>query len=242
MKNKKQLKIDSKVLGKCENNPVDIETISGYTEAKVPVILAEFSTQFNLSFSLNLSYEVSSIKNIDNKLLITQCMLIPGTEVVYIKGILKEHMDYYSYHPSNIIGAKGSTRHCTIKIPFEFTTNIVFNIQPPNLPIKSTSSEIKYLNNLSFSKNNCIKNTYLTCASENKNKIDIQYYNNFPYCEIVNSEITQNNIHTINNVTSSINKPLGIKENKKIEKNMSILLGIRILQDRYIEIYSSSNT
>ena len=111
---------------------------------KVPAVLAELTIQFNVNSTISLPEPAIEIKNIKKRLKITQCILLQNTNMLFIKGFVRKNIDYSTRKCSTDEGICGDIRHCTMDVPFNCTTAVIFNGLDPIDPIPTTSTEFEY--------------------------------------------------------------------------------------------------
>ncbi len=219
----------------CTNTPVDIKGIDKKVIAKIPVVLAEFNVQFNVSAHVTLPERALEIKNIKNNLKITQCLLIQDSNMLFIKGFVRKNIDYstVNYH-SNNEGVCGKLNHCTVDIPFECTTPVEFNGFCPEEIMPNTSQEFEFFRRKELPMGFAEKDKLLSGDLSEYNQVSTEYYNELPYCELVSSRIIQYDEYLDRQLVND--GPLEEHVFRKIEEKMVINTVIRILQNRNVEI------
>ncbi len=230
---------NNKIIGVSHNVPVEIEAITSGVIAEVPVILLEFIVQINLNSSFELSHGVSRIKKIDNQIRITNCSFIDNTDVVFLKGFVRKKIRYYSYPKSNVIGAVNKLKHFTLDVPFECSTTMNLNGASIVPSVKSNTSEVRYLNH---NENYLKKSNNRVNDSNTVSSITTEFFNEYPYCEIVSSRIVENNEFIYINEMPNMLMPLGVKKIIRIENKMVIYIRMKLLQKQQIAIPAIAST
>ncbi|SHK01099.1 CsxC family protein [Paramaledivibacter caminithermalis] len=227
-------KVFGKTLEGCTNNTVDIDAIQDVV-AKIPVVLAELNVQINISSFIKLPEPALEIKNIKKRLKIVQCRLLQNTNMLFIKGFVRKNIDYSTKHCSNYKSVCGDLRHCTVDIPFECTTPVTFNGTEPADVIFNTNSEFEYFNTEKLPSQFPEKERLLSGDLSEFNQISTEYFNEIPYCELINSKIVEFDEY-INREPICEPSPFEEKEFDKIEEKMVIYLTLKILQKRQVRI------
>lgn len=227
--------VSANVVESCKHTPISIEGITERVIAKIPVVLAMFSVQLNITAKITLPEIAIEIKNIKENLMLTQCMLLQDTNTLFIKGQIRKNIDYSTIEksptPEEICG---DIRHCTVNIPFECTTNVEFNGFPPNDIVPSTSAEFQYFRRESLPSNFAEKDKLLSGDLSEFNQTSTEYYNDLPYCEMINSSIIDVNEYLNRKIIR--NGPLNEGVFEEFEEKMSVNIVLRILQNRLVEI------
>ncbi|WP_053957649.1 CsxC family protein [Inediibacterium massiliense] len=230
------VKVTGGANGECSNVPVKVIGLTKGAIAKIPVILAQLTLQLNMNAMIELPESALDIKSEKNTIEVKQCVLLQDTHMLFIKGYVCKQISYiagsyYSY---------GETRHCTVKIPFECNTEVIFNgIEP----IYLFSNQLEACGN-DRSKDICIPN-YIQKDNPFNEKViqksqkSIEYFNEMPYCELVSSNVIE-----INEYMDLSRFHLYKKEKtfKSIEEKMVVYLTLRILQNRPVNIPSMDIT
>lgn len=119
----------------CENTPCD-----GGNEV-VTVVLSEFTVKINVESKIKLCDRAIEIKRIKKNVFITQCRLIAGTNILFLKGFVRKNIEYATANCRSKNGVCGDIRHTTVNVPFECTTEVEFK-NHPEFEIKDDSTEI----------------------------------------------------------------------------------------------------
>lgn len=219
----------------CSNTPVKMDSISKRVIGKIPVVLAALKVQFNVAAYITLPEVALEIKNIKKRLKITQCMLIQESNMLFIKGLVRKNIDYSTIDKQPTTeGVCGEIHHCTVDIPFECTTPVEFNGLPPAEIITTTSQEFEYFKKTNLPNSFAEKDELLSSDLSEFNQISTEYYNELPYCELMDSKIVEFDEYLDQKIVRG--GPFEEKVFEKIEEKMVISLVIRILQNREVEI------
>ncbi|SKC70008.1 CsxC family protein [Maledivibacter halophilus] len=227
--------VSANVVESCENTPIRIEGITDRVIAKIPVVLAKFNVQVNVSAKVKLPEIALEIKNVKIKLMLTQCMLLQDTNTLFIKGLVRKNIDYSTIEKCPTTkDVCGDIRHCTVNIPFECTTTVEFNGFPPAEIVPSTWKEFQYFQKQKLPNNFAEKDRLLSGDLSEFNQNSTEYYNDLPYCELVNSSII--NLDEYLNRKIIRNGPIQEGVFEEFEEKMTINIVLRVLQHRLVEI------
>jgi len=230
------LKIELVKLGIFECSPVDITPITTGVVAKIPVVLAELTVQVNVNSFIKLPKSALEVKDIKKRLKITQCRLLQNTNILFIKGFVRKNIDFSTRYCSNYDGVCGDIKHCTVDTPFECTTAVTFNGTAPAPVIPSTRSEFEYFRKEKLPKIFPEKEKLLSGDLSQFNQTSTEFLNELPYCELISSEIVEFDEYLGRRPIYDASAPFEEKEFKKLEEKMVILITLKILQNRQVEI------
>lgn len=229
--------VKGSTLENCENNPVDLNPITTGVVAKIPVVLAEFTLQVNVSSFIKLPEAALEIKDIKKRLKIVQCRLLQNTNVLFIKGFVRKNIDYSTRDCSNYEGVCGDLRHCTVDVPFECTTAVDFNGTDPADLVFNTASQFEYFKQEDLPGDFPEKEKLLAGDLSEFNQITTEYLNELPYCEIINTRIVEFD-EFLNRRPIYDPAPFEEREFKRIEEKMVIYITLKVLQKRQVQIGS----
>jgi len=229
MKTEELPKVESNMVRMCENTIESRKDTTKGIIVQVPVILTGFKIQTHLNFSLEMPYWVSGIKETTDRVKIIQSKLIHKEKLLFVKGFIKKRIYYFSYLNSKVIGAQGDILCYSFDVPFEIAVNI-------DKILSSTESKEQTSENRNLSESVTIvtKDEKLDLLSSSSNYfcgITTEFYHKTPYCEIVSGMIVNKNEQKYITKSDSINMPLGIKENIKLENIMDICINGLILKE-----------
>lgn len=228
--------VKSNVLDSCTNTPVTPTGITTGVIAKIPVVLAELTVQFNVSALIKLPELALEVKNIKKRIKITQCTLLQPTNILFIKGFVRKNIDYTTGNCASMEGVCGELHHCTIDVPFECSTPLNFYTPPAELTVNS-SAEFEYfkvsdLPNKHFAE----KDKLLAGDLSEFNQIMIENFNELPFCELITARIFEFDEFIGRHRPHDSELPFEEKFFHKIEEKMVIELTVKVLQNRQVEI------
>ncbi|WIV11218.1 CsxC family protein [Proteiniborus sp. MB09-C3] len=240
--------ITSTTLVDAVNAPVNLAPIVSGVVAKVPVVLAELTVQVNVDSIIELPEPAIEIKNIKKHLKITQCLLLQNTNMLFVKGFVRKNIEYATLGCSNVKGLCGDIKHCTIDVPFKFTTPVNFNGTAPAPIINRSESEFEYfrkqdLHGPEFAE----KDKLLSGDLSEFNQISTEFFNELPFCELISSRIVEFDEFLFPAKPHRAEIPFEERIFKNIEEKMVIFITLKILQKRQVAIgdtggYSCSST
>jgi len=219
----------------CVNRPVFINALETGAVVKIPVVLAELTLQINIMSDIKLPEPAIEIKNIKKRLKITQCLLLQDTNVLFIKGFIRKNIDYSTKKCSNKEGLCGDIRHCTVDVPFQCTTPVVFNGIQPAPVVFNTSNEFEYFKVEKLPNSFAEKDKLLSGDLSEYNQISTEYFNELPFCELISSRIVEFDEY-LNRVCLSGYAPFEERQFDKIEEKMVVYLTLKILQNRQVAV------
>lgn len=230
------VEVKAETLGECNNLPAALNPLTAGVVAKLPVVLAELTVQFNVMSKIDLPEAAIEIKNIKKKVKLTQCMLLQDTNVLFIKGFVRKNIDYSTRNCSNYQGICGDIRHCTVDIPFECTTAVIFNGTTPAPPVINTSTEFEYFSTKDLSNAFAEKDHLLSGDLSEYNQISTEFFNDLPFCKLISSRIVEFDEYLHRDRPRHVDLPVGEKLFTKIEEKMVIILRLQLLQERPVAI------
>ncbi|TCO79057.1 CsxC family protein [Marinisporobacter balticus] len=230
--------ITGNTLTECENIPVPITSLQAGAIAKIPVVLAELNLQIDVSSIINLPEPALEVKQIHKRLKITQCLLLQDTNKLFIKGFVRKNIDYATRGCcSTEQGVCGDIKHCTIDVPFECVTPVTFNGIAPLPVVTTTREEFEYFKREDLkSPNFAEKDNLLSGDFSEFNQISTEYFNELPFCELINSRIVEFDEYLNRQHATKGTLPFEEKLFSKIEEKMVIELTLKILQNRQVRI------
>lgn len=207
---------------------------------KIPVVLAETNITIPVEAVITLDQAVVEIKRIKKNIFLTQSRIIPfsqdnrpGTGILYIAGFVRKNIEYATQDctTAGTTNFCGDIRHCTVEVPFNFTTRVTF-LRPPVFNENTTPSELEYFTDTLQACNACADPVI------GRNPCDqsfsfTEYYNEKPYTELVRADVTEVDIHT--NPTFSCTNPVEQTFTKLTEK-IVINLTLKLLQKQQVRV------
>lgn len=226
---------EEKFIENCPNEEVEIIALASGAVAKIPVVLAAFTVRVNISSLIEFSEPIFQIKEIVKKLNIHQCTLMQDSSVLFINGIIKKNIRYYTNNFSSDNEIYGEVQTLAVDIPFKCTTLFKYNIMKPEEIINSTLKEFKCIRNCDYLNNDMTENEEIVYEDSNYiNQVVTEYYNEAPYCEVIGSKIVETE-RLIENRMSTDNSA-NQRRIYAIEGDGILYITIRILQKRLVSI------
>ncbi|MDR7870654.1 MAG: hypothetical protein RIN55_07350 [Tissierellaceae bacterium] len=228
--------VDSTTVENVDNTPVTPAALPGDVIVKVPVLLSEFTVQFNVYAKIKLPELALDIKDIKKRLKVTQCTLLQPTNILFIKGFVRKNIDYTTGDCSNRQGVCGDIRHCTIDVPFELSTPITF-ITPPAALLTNTVSEFEYFTQKDLpNKYFAEKDSLLAGDLSEINQFRTENFNELPFCELISANFYEFDEFIGRERPHHDNLPFEEKYFREIEEKMVIQLTLKLLQNRQVAI------
>ncbi|MCQ6276131.1 DUF3794 domain-containing protein [Bacillus sp. V3B] len=181
-------------------------TTAGNVIMRVPITLAERTISTSLSANIHFDDPVLEIKDVKKRVKIIQCslMLDPVTDPddvfsdtpgrLFIRGFVRKNFQYASpTHDSSDSCVTSVMKSHTVDIPFEFVTIIPADdfISPPERPLLNTRAEFDFFTSQPLGKGFPEKDHLLSSDLSQFHQTSTQFYNQFPFCEIISSNITE---------------------------------------------------
>ena len=180
-------------------------------ETKFPVVLAEVDLQKCLFHVTEFTEDVLEIKDVNKRLVITQCRLLLPTKELFIKGYIRKNIRYAApalfveqsdCSPEQILepalsdyltqtSIQSDIRSHTEKIPFELRTEIKEFSSMPELPKSSSHNEFDFFISQSLPSGFPEKDQMLSSDLTQFHQESKQYYNELPYCELISHTIIE---------------------------------------------------
>ena len=224
----------------CDVTPKVI--MHGPVVVKVPVVLAETNITIPVEAIITLDQIATEIKRIKKNVFLTQSRLIPfsqdgypHTGILFIEGFIRKNIEYAteSCHSCKGGNSCGDIRHCTVEVPFNFTTRVTF-LRKPIFTENNAASELEFFTDELrgcdvcadpiLGRNACDQSFFFT-----------EYFNEKPFVELVKADITEIDIHT--NPKSSCHEATEQKFSQITEK-IVVNLTLKVLQNQQIKIES----
>lgn len=228
--------VGSTVVDNIDNTRVQPVALPGDVIVKVPVVLSEFTVQFNVHANIKLPELALEVKDIKKRLKVTQCTLLQPTNILFIKGFVRKNIDYTTGDCSNRQGVCGDIRHCTIDVPFELSTPVTF-ITPPAPLLTNTVSEFEYfvqkdLPNKHFAE----KDSLLAGDLSEINQFRTEHFNELPFCELISANIFEFDEFIDRRRPHHDDLPFEEKFFKEIEEKMVVQITLKLLQNRQVSV------
>jgi len=233
--------VKAETLGDCDNNPVRLNPIREGVVAKIPVVLAELTVRFNVNAKIELPEPAIEIKRIKKKVKVVQCMLIQGTDILFIKGFVRKNIEFATRECSSHHGMCGDIRHCTVDVPFECTTVVKFNGTCPAPIVTNTSNEFEFFTTKELSNDFAEKDRLLSGDLSEFNQISTEFFNELTFCELISAKIVEFDEFLHRERPHHMHLPVGEKVFRKIEEKMVIAITLKVLQNRQVAIGRTSS-
>ncbi|WP_352418504.1 CsxC family protein [Proteiniborus sp.] len=235
--------VTSTTLVDAENYPVDLAPIVSGVVAKIPVVLAELTVQVNVDSIIELPEPAIEIKNIKKHLKITQCLLLQDTNMLFVKGFVRKNIEFATLGCSNAKGICGDIKHCTIDVPFKFTTPVKFNGIAPARIRNRSESEFQYFRQRDlFGPEFADKDKLLSGDLSEFNQTTTEFFNELPFCELISSRIVEFDEFLNPTKPHKVTVPFEERIFKNIEEKMVIFITLKILQKRQVAIGATGGT
>lgn len=234
--------IDSRNLGDRINDPITPTGVTDGVVATLPVTLAELAVRFFVSATIDLPEPALEIKAIKKNLKITQCMLLQPTNMLFIKGFVRKNIDYSTGSCSNLDGVCGEVHHCTVDVPFEFTTPVNFFREPTPIS-NAVRNEFEYLKEQDLPRESFAEKDKLMSSDFSEfNQTTEEYFNKLPFCELIASRIIEFDEYINRARPDNTNLPFEEGLFTEIEEKMVIQLRLKLLQEQAVVVPSNDIT
>jgi len=213
---------------------------AGPVVVKIPVVLAEVNVTIPVEATITLDQAAMEIKRIKKNVFLTQSRLIPfsqdnrpGTGILYLAGFIRKNIEYATQTcmTSGTANVCGDIRHCTVEVPFNFTTRITFR-RPPVFVENTTVSELEFFTDNRqgcdacadpvIGRNTCDQSSFFT-----------EFFNEKPFTELVRADITEVDINT--NPMINCANPTEQMFNRLTEK-VVVNLTLKVLQNQQVNV------
>ncbi|VYT96505.1 hypothetical protein [Clostridium tertium] len=233
--------VDSEVQSLTQQTPVIPDVIKcGHVFVKVPVVLAELNVTIPVEATITLDRAVMEIKRIKKNVFLTQSRIIPfsqdgkpGTGILFIAGFIRKNIEYATQTCSTVGSPNicGDIRHCTVEVPFNFTTRITF-IREPIFDENTIPSEVEFFTDKLRGCDACADNVIGRNPCD-QSSFFTEFFNEKPFTELVKADITEIDIHT--NPTLKCETPTEQSFTKLTEK-VVVNLTLKVLQKQQVKI------
>ncbi|NSB30263.1 CsxC family protein [Clostridium saccharoperbutylacetonicum] len=207
---------------------------------KLPVVLAETNITIPVEAIIKLDQPAMEIKRIKKNVFLTQSRIIPfsqdgqfGTGILFIAGFIRKNIEYATQTCTTARTANvcGDIRHCTVEVPFNFTTRITF-LRPPIFIENSTTSELEFFTDKLKGCDVC-SDPVIGRNLCDRSSFDTEFFNEKPFTELVRADITEIDINT--NTTISCKTPTEQSFTKLTEK-VVVNLTLKVLQKQQVRV------
>ena len=224
-----------------EQIPVTPDVIApGPVVVKLPVVLAEVNVTIPVEAAIKLDKEVIEVKRIRKNVFLTQSRIIPfsqdsefGTGILFIEGFIRKNIEYATKTCStpNTPNLCGYIRHCTVEVPFSFSTRITFIRQPIFTP-NFGPSELQFFTDKRKGCDSCADPIIGRNVCD-QSFFNIEIFNEKPFTELVRAEIAEVDIHT--RPYSTCNAPIEQYFTELTEK-VVVNLTLKVLQKQQVNV------
>jgi hypothetical protein len=230
-----------------EQLPVTPTVIApGPAFVKIPVVLAEVNITIPVEATIKLDQVATEIKRIKKNVFLTQSRIIPfsqdgrpGTGILFIAGFIRKNIEYATETcmTAGTPNVCGDIRHCTVEVPFNFTTRITFR-RPPIFIENTTPSELEFFTDKLHGCDAC-SDPVIGRNPCDQSFFSTEFFNEKPFTELVRADIAEVDIHT--NPTLSCTVPTEQMFTQLTEK-VVVNLTLKVLQEQQVEITATKAT
>nr|WP_253199285.1 hypothetical protein [Clostridium tagluense] len=222
---------------------IDVEPCvikAGPVVVKIPVVIAETNITIPVEATITLDQTVMEIKRIKKNVFLTQSRLIPFshdshncTGILFIAGFIRKNIEYATQTCplGTNVNVCGDIRHCTVQVPFNFTTRVTF-LREPIFTENTAQSELEFFTDKLEGCDACA-DPVLGRNPCDQNFSFTEFFNEKPFVELVRADITEIDIHT--NPTSSCQTPTEQRFTQLTEK-IVVNLTLKVLQNQQVRI------
>ena len=213
---------------------------------KIPVVLAEVNITIPVEATITLDQPAIEIKRIRKNVYLTQSRIIPfsqddqfNTGILFIAGFIRKNIEYATKtcRTAGTPNVCGDIRHCTVEVPFNFTTRIAF-LRPPIFIENSIPSELEFFTDKLQSCDAC-SDPVIGRNPCDQSFFYTEFFNEKPFTELVRADIAEVDIHT--NPTLSCTVPTEQIFTQLTEK-VVVNLTLKVLQKQQVEITATEAT
>ncbi|MDI9215596.1 MULTISPECIES: CsxC family protein [Clostridium] len=224
-----------------EQVPVTPAVIApGPVVVKVPVVIAETNITIPVEATIKLDHPAIEIKRIRKNVFLNQSRVIPfsqdglfGTGILFIAGFIRKNIEYAT-KTCNRPGSTsicGDIRHCTVEVPFNFTTRITFR-RPPIFITNFAPLEVEFFTDKNKSCDNCADPVIGRNVCD-QSFFNVEFFNEKPFTELVRADIAEVDIHTDPYKDCDIpTEQLFTKLTEKVVVNLTL----KVLQNQQVNV------
>lgn len=225
-----------------EQFPVAPAVISaGATVVKIPVVLAEVNITIPVEADIKLDEEVIEIKRIRKNVYLNQSRIIPfsggtvpGTGLLFISGFVRKNIEYATNecrrHES--VNVCGDIRHCTVEVPFNFTTRITF-IREPIFVENTIPSELEFFTDKNKGYNGC-SDPVIGRNTCDQSFFFTEFFNEKPFTELVRADIAE--IDILKNSNSDYYGDSKERNSTILTEKLVLNLTLKVLQNQQVRV------
>ena len=202
--------------------------------------MAETNITIPVEATITLDQAAIEIKRIKKNVFLTQSRIIPfsqdnrpGTGILFIAGFVRKNIEYAT-QTCTTAGTPnfcGDIGHCTVEVPFNFTTRITFR-RPPVFIENTTPSELEFFTDKLKGCDIC-SDPVLGRNPCDQSFSFTEFFNEKPFTELVSADVTEVDIHT--NPIGSCTTPTEQLFTKLTEK-IVVNLTLKVLQKQQVRV------
>ena len=221
--------------------PSVISATPAFVYVKLPVILAETNITIPVEATITLDQTVREIKRIKKNVFLTQSRLIPfsatpeepNTGILFISGFVRKNIEYATQTciKAGTNNFCGDIRHCTVEVPFNFTTRVCF-LRRPVFVTNTSPDEFEYFTD-SLQACDICEDPIIGGSPCDHGWRFTEVFNEKPYVELVNAADTEVDIHR--NPTTGCKNPTEHTFTELTEK-IIVNLTLKVLQKQQVRI------
>jgi hypothetical protein len=175
----------------CQGNVLDKDELKQYSSedryyhgemVKVPVVIGDFTVQFDIEAKIMLPEPALEIKRIKKNIFLTQCRLVGRTNKVFFAGFVRKNIEYATIDCITEKAICGDIKHCTVHVPFQCAAEIR-HMKLAELSLNPPSAQISYFDEKSLGVN-----------LKEQDFISSESFNERVYCELEKSSIYEADI------------------------------------------------
>lgn len=209
--------------------------------ANLPVILAETNITISVEDTITLDQEVNEIKLIKINTFLTKSRLIPfpssisenNSGMLFVTGFIRNNIEYESKssNEEKVENSSGNIRYCTVEVPFNFTTRIIYT-RPPIFTENTTINEVEFFN-CRLKVCDVYKDSVIDCEQYEQSLVFTEVFNEKPFVELVKANFIEVDINR-NPILS--NETTIKQEVTKLKERIIVNLMIRVLQKQQLRV------
>jgi hypothetical protein len=209
--------------------------------ANLPVILAETNITISVEDTITLDQEVNEIKLIKINTFLTKSRLIPfpssisenNSGMLFVTGFIRNNIEYESktYTEEKVENSSGNIKYCTVEVPFNFTTRIIYT-RPPIFTENTTINEVEFFNGR-LKVCDVYKDSVIDCEQYEQSLVFTEVFNEKPFVELVKANFIEVDINR-NPILS--NETTIKQEVTKLKERIIVNLMIRVLQKQQLRV------
>ena len=208
---------------------------------KFPVILAETNITIPIEATITFDQAVIGIKEVKKNLFLSQSHLIPfsssdlepNSGILFIAGFIRKNIEYKTQTCNDEITTNvcGDIRHCTVEVPFNFTTRINF-IREPIFIEKPTTREIEFFTDRLKVCDSCA-NIVIGHDPYEQSFVFTEIFNEKPFIELVKATFIEVDIKN----NPILSQEISVEQMfTKITEKIIVDLTLKVLQKQQLKV------